>query len=164
MLTKTRRGKLDDLALIGFLRRDISALFATVALPRAILLLGLATLCSLPVSAQQQTADTEKVGTVHFAVSCLPATQEPFDHAVAMLHSFWYPPDLNAFTEITRTDPNCAMAYWGIAISRRANPLVGAPDPVVLKDGLAAVEKAREIDAKDPDQPAPYLRERPDLG
>jgi hypothetical protein len=105
-------------------------------------------LCSAPVSGQQKAADNERVGTVHFAVSCGPATQEPFDHAVAILHSFWYPPDLNAFTEITRTDPNCAMAYWGIAMSRRANPLVGAPDSAVLKDGLAAVEKAREIGAK----------------
>jgi hypothetical protein len=66
-----------------------------------------------------------------------------------MLHNFWYPQGLNAFTEITRTDPNCAMAFWGIAISRRANPLVGAPnDPLVLKDGLAALGKAREIGAK----------------
>jgi hypothetical protein len=40
------------------------------------------------------------------------------------------------------------MAYWGIAISRRGNPLVGAPNPQVLKDGLEAAAKARLADAK----------------
>jgi hypothetical protein len=148
MLNTTRRGRLHGLARSRFLNLGTLVLLATVVAQRAILILGLATLCSAPVSAQQKAAATEEVGTVHFAVSCGPATQEPFDHAVAMLHSFWYPPDLGAFTEITRTDPSCAMAYWGIAMSRRGNPLVGAPDPVVLKDGRAAVEKAREIDAK----------------
>jgi hypothetical protein len=99
--------------------------------------------------AQEKSEKPEKLGNVHFPVSCTPAAQQQFDRAAAMLHNFWYPQGLNAFTEITRTDPNCAMAFWGIAISRRANPLVGAPnDPLVLKDGLAAAEKAREIGAK----------------
>jgi hypothetical protein len=40
------------------------------------------------------------------------------------------------------------MAYWGMAISRRGNPLVGAPSPQVLKDGLEAAEKAKLAEAK----------------
>ncbi len=31
----------------------------------------------------------EKLGKVHFPVSCSPAAQKEFDRAVAMLHSFW---------------------------------------------------------------------------
>jgi len=62
-----------------------------------------------------------------------------------MLHNFWYPQDLNAFVEVTKTDPSCAMGYWGIAMSRRANPLAGAPDSSALKDGLEAVDKAKAI-------------------
>jgi hypothetical protein len=102
------------------------------------------------VTAQEKTGDAEKLGNVHFAVSCLPATQPQFDHAVAMLHSFWYPQGLNAFADITKTDPDCAMAYWGMAISRRANPMVGAPGagPDALKDALEAVGKARLAGAK----------------
>ena len=98
--------------------------------------------------AQEESGDAEKLGKVHFAVSCLPATQPQFDRATAMLHSFWYPQGLNAFAEITKSDPGCAMAYWGMAISRRGNPLVGAPSPQVLKDGSQAAGKAKLAEAK----------------
>jgi len=40
------------------------------------------------------------------------------------------------------------MAYWGIAINRRANPLAGAPDAAALKGGWEAVEKAKSIGPK----------------
>jgi hypothetical protein len=92
-------------------------------------------------------SDAPKLGMVHFPVSCTAAAQQQFDQALAMLHNFWYPKDLNAFTEVTKTDPNCAMGYWGIAMSRRANPLVGAPSQVVLTDGLDAVNHARSLGA-----------------
>src|SRR5467141_3628526 len=110
----------------------------------SILFLILAVFWSAPMlTAQEKMGDPEKLGKVHFPVSCTAAAQQQFDRALAMLHNFWYPQDLNAFTEITKTDPNCAMAYWGIAMSRRANPLVGAPSPAVLKDGLDAVNHAK---------------------
>src|SRR5215472_3552013 len=119
------------------------------AMKRSILSLIVVILCCLPLAmAQEKTGDAEKLGKVHFAVSCLPSTQAQFDRAVAMLHSFWYPQGFNAFAEITKSDPECAMAYWGMAMSRRGNPLVGAPGPQVLKDGLDAVAKARLADAK----------------
>jgi hypothetical protein len=100
--------------------------------------------------AQEKTGEAEKLGNVHFTVSCLPATQPQFDRAVAMLHSFWYPQGLNAFAEITKSDPGCAMAYWGMAISRRANPMVGAPGagPDALKDAVEMVGKSKVAGAK----------------
>ncbi|HEX7286925.1 MAG TPA: hypothetical protein VF532_12130 [Candidatus Angelobacter sp.] len=116
---------------------------------RRILVLIVAILCFASLlTAQEQTGDAEKLGKVHFAVSCLQATQPQFDRAVAMLHSFWYPQGFNAFAEITKSDPGCAMAYWGMAVSRRGNPLVGAPGPQILKDGLEAAIKARLAGAK----------------
>lgn len=117
---------------------------------RALLPLILAMVCALASAgaAEHEHAVTpEKLGNVHFAVSCLPATQPAFDRATAMLHSFWYPQALNAYSEITRSDPGCAMAYWGIAISRRGNPLVGAPGPQVIQDALEAIGRARHAPA-----------------
>src|SRR5260370_8990255 len=111
---------------------------------RTILFLILAVASSEPtLPAQKTIADPEQLGKVHFPISCIPAAQQQFDRALAMLHSFWYPQDLNAFVEVTRTDPRCAIGYWGIAMSRRATPLVGAPDPPALKDGLEAITKAK---------------------
>jgi tetratricopeptide (TPR) repeat protein len=88
------------------------------------------------------------VGQVHFTVSCTPAAQEQFDHAVALLHSFFWPETIKAFTAVAATDPDCAMAYWGIAISQRPNPLIGAPDAAAQKRGWDAVEKAKALPIK----------------
>ena len=90
----------------------------------------------------------KEVGKVHFPVSCTPAAQEEFDHAVALLHSFFWPETIKAFTAVTATDPTCTMAYWGIAISQRPNPLIGAPAIAAQKSGWEAVEKAKAIPAK----------------
>lgn len=112
-------------------------------------LLALAISSGSFLAAQEKTANPEKLGKVHFPVSCTPEAQEQFERAVSMLHSFWYPQDLKAFTEVANTDPSCAMAYWGMAISRRANPLLGAlNDPVAPKDALDAVAKAKAVGAK----------------
>jgi hypothetical protein len=86
------------------------------------------------------------LGTVHFPISCSPEAQRQFDRAVAMLHSFCYPETIKAFTAIATAEPSCAMAYWGVAISQRPNPLVAPFPPEVLRQGLA-IEKARAAHA-----------------
>jgi len=82
-------------------------------------------------------------GTVHFEISCSPAAQQQFDHALAMLHSFFYPETEKAFRAIAEREPSCAMAYWGIAISQRPNPLIAPFPPELLKTGWEAIQKAR---------------------
>ena len=104
-----------------------------------------------PFSAVSLLAGQEKgegLGHVHFPTSCTPSAQRQFDRALAMLHNFWYPQDLNGFREVTKSDPGCSMAYWGIAISLRTNPLVGPPDSSALKHGWEALERATVIGAK----------------
>jgi len=85
---------------------------------------------------------------VHFQTTCTPAAQEKFDRGVALVHSFFYPDSVKAFTEAATADPQCAIAYWGIAISHRPNPLVLPLSATALKNGLEAVEKGRTIPAK----------------
>ena len=84
-------------------------------------------------------------GTVHFPISCRPGVQEQFERAVAMLHSFFYPEDVKAFEAIVAADPDCAMAYWGLAISQRPNPLVPPWAAESLKRGLDAVQKGKAV-------------------
>ena len=90
----------------------------------------------------------EKFGRVLFKTSCTPEAQKQFERALAMLHSFFFPETVKAFTAIPETDPSCAIAYWGIAISQRPNPLVGPFDAATLKRGLDAIEKGEAIGAK----------------
>jgi predicted Zn-dependent protease len=84
-------------------------------------------------------------GNVHFPVSCTPAAQQQFDVAVAMLHSFFFPETIKAFASVEEIDPTCAMAYWGIAISQRPNPLVPPFSGEALKNGYEAIEKGKSL-------------------
>ena len=83
----------------------------------------------------------DELGRVVFPTSCTPQAQAQFERALAMLHSFFYPETIRAFSAVAETDPNCAIAYWGIAVSVRPNPLVGPFDAATLKRGLEAVQK-----------------------
>ena len=79
------------------------------------------------------------LGRVHLAISCSPAAQEQFDRGLAMLHSFWFPRAPEAFAAIGQSEPACAMAHWGVAMSQRGNPLVGAPTRAAMETGAAAI-------------------------
>src|ERR1700722_10936820 len=65
----------------------------------------------------QHPLTEEEVGSVKFATSCSPVVEHSFNRAVAMLHSFQYEQVGQAFSEIAKQDPPCAMARWGIAMS-----------------------------------------------
>src|SRR5499433_2818145 len=90
----------------------------------------------------------EKLGRVLFKTSCSPEAQKQFERALAMLHSFFFPETIKAFSAIPEADPSCAIAYWGIAISQRPNPLVGPFDAATLKRGLDAIEKGESLGPK----------------
>jgi tetratricopeptide (TPR) repeat protein len=106
------------------------------------------------VSLTQAVADPassvhdHQFGAVHFPVSCSPAAQAQFDTAASMLHSFYYPETIKAFTKVTEIDPTCAMAYWGIALSQRPNPLVGPFAPEALQRGFEAIQKGKSLNPK----------------
>ena len=80
-------------------------------------------------------------GESNFQISCEPAVQKTFREAVWTLHSFWYPEARKGFTAVTEAEPDCAMGYWGIAMSHWY-PLWFPPSPSALKAGAEAVEKA----------------------
>ncbi|HEX6112740.1 MAG TPA: hypothetical protein VFZ10_10550, partial [Geminicoccaceae bacterium] len=87
------------------------------------------------------------LGTVHFPVSCTPEAQQAFDEAMKLQHSFWYQAAHDAFSDVLQRDPECAMAYWGIAMTLLTNPF--SPPPAKnLSDGWAALEQARQLGAK----------------
>ncbi len=94
-------------------------------------------------------AGEERLGRVNFQVSCSPGAQKPFDRALALLHSFWYLEALKSFTAIAKTDPDCAMAQWGSAMSLWYQ-IWSPPRPAALKQGLEAVEKAKALGGKTP--------------
>jgi hypothetical protein len=94
------------------------------------------------------SAAAARVGNVHFATSCAPAVGKDFDHAVALLHSFWFSAAIDAFNQVVQKDPSCAMARWGIAMSWWGNPFGGFRSPKALQEGAAAAEKAAATGAR----------------
>jgi tetratricopeptide (TPR) repeat protein len=83
----------------------------------------------------------EGFGTVSFPTSCAPAVREPFERAVARLHSFI--PVAEEFAAIAKADRRCAMSWWGAAMSVRGNPLAGALDADALREGRAFLRRAK---------------------
>lgn len=108
-------------------------------------------LVRLPVPASSQDRGTaERLGKVNFPVSCSAAAQQQFERAVAQLHSFWFKAAIQAFAGVTQSDPSCAMAHWGTAMTLLGNPLAAPPAPKALAEGWAAVERATTIGARTP--------------
>jgi tetratricopeptide (TPR) repeat protein len=102
-----------------------------------------------PVWAHDHPAKVEdqKRGRVLFKTSCSPEAHKQFGRALVMLHSFIFPETIKAFTAVAETDPSCAIAYWGVAVSLRPNPLLRQFDAATLERGLEAVKKGKAIGA-----------------
>jgi hypothetical protein len=92
-------------------------------------------------------SDDKKLGQVHFETSCNAQAQQHFDRAMLYQHSFWYRASQAAFEDVLKADPECGIAYWGIALSLLWNPHVPAPAKN-LAEGATAIAKGRTAGAK----------------
>jgi tetratricopeptide (TPR) repeat protein len=112
---------------------------------RVILAVAAVVALSYLPAARAQAGDKPSSGTkvsdVNFPISCGVAAQQKFNQAVWILHSFWYDEAVKAFTAVTAIEPDCAMGYWGVAMSHWY-PLWYPPNAAALKAGSEAVEKA----------------------
>ena len=100
----------------------------------------------VPASAQHEhaAAGADQVGSdsVSFLTSCAPALRQDFNRAVALLHSFWFAQAIATFDGVAAKDPSCAMAHWGVALSRWGNPFAGLRSPQQIELGRAAIQRA----------------------
>ena len=125
----------------------------------AVLLLTVPAVAAHPQGhAHPQDAPAEKLGTVHFPTSCSPSVAPRFDRAVALLHSFEFGASTRAFNEVLAADSTCAMAQWGIALSRWTNPMATGNRPVaLLRQGRQAVEAAQRLAARASERERGYI-------
>ena len=85
------------------------------------------------------------LGVVDFPVGCSTAVQAEFNRAVALLHHMTYPQARTAFEQVATTDPKCAMAHWGIAMTLFQPLWPTRPGPEALQRGWEEVQKARAL-------------------
>jgi hypothetical protein len=105
------------------------------------------------VGAQEAEAHdhgTSRLGKVVFPVSCTAQARQRFEHAMAVLHSFWWEEGDAAFGRVLDADSTCAMAYWGLAMNAWGNPFAGGPNGDKLTRGADAAQKAAALPARTP--------------
>jgi tetratricopeptide (TPR) repeat protein len=104
-------------------------------------------LLTLPIAAHAEAPAGELLGKVSFSVSCSHSVQAPFSRGVALLHDFWYEEAQRQFEQISKTDPNCAMAHWGIAMSV-FHQIWDRPDQQAVALGWKELQAAHKHPAK----------------
>jgi len=91
--------------------------------------------------------DGEMFGTVSFSANLPSKLQKDFNIAIALLHSFEYDEAEKMFAKVISQAPDCAMAYWGVAMSN-FHALWVPPTAPELQKGVRAIQIARSIQNK----------------
>src|SRR6516225_3257066 len=117
-----------------------------IMISRSVVVAGALSIACVAQPAHSTGAD-KQLGKVHFETSCKPAAQKLFDRGMLYQHSFWYSAAKRTFDDVLKADPDCAIAYWGIALSYLYNPHAQPPKEN-LALGLEAVKKGQALGAK----------------
>ncbi len=92
---------------------------------------------SKPVATEVVTSDGEMLDQIYFPTSCEASAQSNLEQGLALLHHMNYAKAKPAFKAASETDPECAIAYWGIGMTY-VHPLW--PDTVAGGNFAAGVE------------------------
>ena len=99
---------------------------------------------------RQQAYLMPGTGAVHIDITTENAdAQRFFDQGLGQLHGFWYFESERSFRHAAMLDPDCAMAYWGMAMSNFSNDKRGSgfiAEAVKRRDGCSLREQLH-IDA-----------------
>src|SRR5450432_4669225 len=86
----------------------------------------------------------KQFGTVEFETSCNQKGKQDFNLAIELLHSFEYDEAEKVFAKVIDQTPECAMAYWGVAMCN-FHALWNPPDEAELQKGAKAIAIANTI-------------------
>ena len=100
-----------------------------------------------PPAKSSRLGDLRAVGSVQLKTSCGPDAQAGIERATALLHSFFYDEARHVFEEVAATQPDCALAHWGVAMTYW-HPIWTPPAPDEQAAGRQAVERAQAAGGK----------------
>lgn len=89
----------------------------------------------------------QQFGSVDFDLTCNEKAKKDLNLALELLHSFEYDESEKVFAKVIDEAPECAMAYWGVAMCN-FHPLWTEPTEAELKKGTKAIEIANSIPKK----------------
>jgi hypothetical protein len=119
--------------------------FASLLLSLVVIPVAAQTMSSMPMGSASGDS-SERLGTVSFPVSCGAGSQAGFDRGVALLHDFWYEEARSQFERLVKSDPACAMAHWGLAMSM-FHQIWERPNAKTMTAGWAEMQKAQSLTA-----------------
>jgi len=91
-------------------------------------------------------AGGEMLGSVDFRVACAEPVQATFDRGLGFLHHMMYEQARAAFEEVAATEPECAMAHWGIATTLFQPLWPTRPSAEDLTRGWDEIQQAETLD------------------
>lgn len=94
-----------------------------------------------------------RYGRAEMGISCDQGARAPFERGLLQLHSFAWERARDSFGEAAKADRDCAMAYWGIAMSHY-DGLHEAPSPEAVAAARRALARARSATAQTPRESA----------
>jgi tetratricopeptide (TPR) repeat protein len=110
--------------------------------------LALSTAETLAGPKRSQAPLFDGLGNHHHAITTdAPLAQRYFNQGVVLLYGFNHEEAIRSFRAAAQADPDCAMAYWGVAYALGPNINRPMPDSAVpeawqaLQDGLARLDK-----------------------
>ena len=89
----------------------------------------------------------KQFGSVDFEMTCNEKAKKDFNLAIELLHSFEYDESEKVFAKVIDETPECAMAYWGVAMCN-FHPLWTPPTELELQKGSKAIGIANTISKK----------------
>lgn len=94
-------------------------------------------------------APANRYGTFHRPITTSsPQCQERFDEGLLLCYGFNHEESVVHFKQALQADPDCAMAWWGIA--HALGPNINGPltDKAVAAEAHAAAQKAKSLSSK----------------
>ncbi|MET0405526.1 MAG: tetratricopeptide repeat protein [Cystobacter sp.] len=91
----------------------------------------------------------EGIGSAHLPVSTRnPLAQAWFDQGLRLLHLGWRSESRRAFAEAARRDPELAMAWWGLALTRGGGARCAAARAEAIHRALALSEGVTDAEQR----------------
>src|SRR4051794_32450495 len=114
---------------------------------------------STPVAARQARGAPlfNNLGNYHHPITTRsPEAQRYFDQGLTLTYAFNHPEAIRSYTEAARLDPQCAMAWWGVALSY--GPNINKPmDPADAPKAWEAIQKAKALSKNASPQEQAYI-------
>lgn len=120
------------------------------ALPLTSLGLALTLLVSADASIAAESHDHgySRLGAVQFPVSCNDAARKHIDQGLALLHHMTYEDAQVSFAAASKVQPDCAMSYWGQAMTYIHPLWSDPPSEANFARGRSLVAEAKERGVK----------------